>query len=149
MADPTLDMPAPVRWARSQDAKLRNPRLQRWQLPPTGDVVGRRSLPAPIVLQNILYVGFVKAGDLSGCDSRPANWSLQPVAIEEVTNRLRPRFKVKSGESREIGVSLETPEKIRKLQTALHAKAKGSRPYPIGAPPRESGSSPRRDDEPA
>jgi len=50
-----------------------------------------------MVLRNILYVGFVKAGGLSGCDSRPANWSLQPVAIgaiEEVTNRLRPRFKV-------------------------------------------------------
>ena len=43
---------------------------------------------------NILYVVCrVKAGDLSGCDSRPANWSLQPVAIgaiEEVTNRLKP-----------------------------------------------------------
>ncbi len=32
-------------------------------------------------------------------------------------------------ESREIGVSLQTPEKVRKLQTALHAKAKGSPRY--------------------
>lgn len=31
-----------------------------------------------------------------------------------------------SGKSREIGVSLPTPPKVRKLQEALHAKAKGS-----------------------
>jgi group II intron reverse transcriptase/maturase len=39
-----------------------------------------------------------------------------------------PWFKADVGksESREIGVSLSTPEKVRKLQTALHAKAKGS-----------------------
>ena len=50
--------------------------------------------PRANVLRDILYVVCrVKAGDLSGCDSRPANWSLQPVAIgaiEEVTNRLKP-----------------------------------------------------------
>jgi group II intron reverse transcriptase/maturase len=32
-------------------------------------------------------------------------------------------------EDREIGVSLQTPEKVRKLQTALHAKAKGAPSY--------------------
>ena len=38
-----------------------------------------------------------------------------------------PWFKVNAGrgESREIGVSLSTPQTVRKLQTALHAKAKG------------------------
>ena len=42
-----------------------------------------------------------------------------------------PQFKVNAtrGESQEIGVNLQTPEKVRKLQTALHAKAKGSPDY--------------------
>jgi RNA-directed DNA polymerase len=42
-----------------------------------------------------------------------------------------PQFQnnVSRAESREIGVSLETPEKVRKLQEALHAKAKGSPGY--------------------
>ena len=42
-----------------------------------------------------------------------------------------PQFKASAGrgESREIGVSLSTPEKVRKLQSALHAKAKGSPGY--------------------
>lgn len=33
------------------------------------------------------------------------------------------------GEDWEIGVSLKTPEKVRKLQMALHAKAKGVPSY--------------------
>ena len=33
------------------------------------------------------------------------------------------------GESREIGVSLAPPETVRKLQVALHAKAKGAPGY--------------------
>ena len=39
-----------------------------------------------------------------------------------------PQFQnnVSRAESREIGVSLEPPEKVRKLREALHAKAKGS-----------------------
>ena len=42
-----------------------------------------------------------------------------------------PRFKdnARRGESREIGVSLSPPETVRKLQTALHAKAKGRPGY--------------------
>jgi RNA-directed DNA polymerase len=42
-----------------------------------------------------------------------------------------PWFKVnvRSGESREIGVSLVPPAKVRKLQETLHAKAKGSPNY--------------------
>lgn len=42
-----------------------------------------------------------------------------------------PWFKVsvRSGESREIGMSLRPPEKVRKLQETLHAKAKGSPDY--------------------
>ena len=36
---------------------------------------------------------------------------------------------VGSDEDWEIGVSLETPEKVRKLQKALHAKAKGAPDY--------------------
>ncbi len=42
-----------------------------------------------------------------------------------------PWFKdnVRSGESREIGVSLTPPPKVRKLQETLHAKAKGSPGY--------------------
>jgi len=42
-----------------------------------------------------------------------------------------PRFKanVRSGESREIGVSLSPPLKVRKLQEALHAKAKSAPTY--------------------
>jgi RNA-directed DNA polymerase len=42
-----------------------------------------------------------------------------------------PRFKVnvRSGESREIGVSLTPPLKVRMLRDALHAKAKGSPGY--------------------
>jgi len=42
-----------------------------------------------------------------------------------------PQFKegVERGKNREIGVSLTTPEKVRKLQKALHAKAKGSPGY--------------------
>ena len=42
-----------------------------------------------------------------------------------------PRFKVnvRSGESREIGVSLAPPFKVRKLQETLHAKAKGAPNY--------------------
>ena len=42
-----------------------------------------------------------------------------------------PQFKVnvRRGESREIGVSLEPPRKVRKLQEALHAKAKGAPSY--------------------
>ncbi len=42
-----------------------------------------------------------------------------------------PQFQnnVLRAESREIGVSLETPAKVRKLQEALHAKAKGSPGY--------------------
>ena len=42
-----------------------------------------------------------------------------------------PWFKVNagSGESWEIGVSLSTPQKVGKLQSALHAKAKGSPDY--------------------
>ena len=42
-----------------------------------------------------------------------------------------PWFKVNagSGESWEIGVSLSTPQKVQKLQSALHAKAKGSPDY--------------------
>jgi hypothetical protein len=51
-----LDSHTPVRWGRSQDTKLRVPPGQRRQLPPTGDVLGRAPLPAPIVLRNILYV---------------------------------------------------------------------------------------------
>lgn len=42
-----------------------------------------------------------------------------------------PRFKVSArrGESLEIGMSLTPPPKVRKLQEALHAKAKGSPDY--------------------
>src|SRR5437773_4181012 len=42
-----------------------------------------------------------------------------------------PQFKVnvRSGESQEIGVSLVPPEKVRKLQKTLHAKAKGAPSY--------------------
>ena len=42
-----------------------------------------------------------------------------------------PQFKdnAAEAESREIGVSLQPPEKTRKLQQALHAKAKGSPGY--------------------
>jgi RNA-directed DNA polymerase len=42
-----------------------------------------------------------------------------------------PQFQtnVLRAESREIGVNLETPEKVRKLQEALPAKAKGSPGY--------------------
>ena len=42
-----------------------------------------------------------------------------------------PRFRADVGrnESREIGVSLTPPEKVQKLQMALHAKAKGSPRY--------------------
>jgi RNA-directed DNA polymerase len=42
-----------------------------------------------------------------------------------------PRFKVnaRSGESREIGVSLVPPPKVRKLREALHAKAKSAPTY--------------------
>ena len=42
-----------------------------------------------------------------------------------------PQFQLNAlrAESREIGVNLETPEKVRKLQAALHAKAKGSPNY--------------------
>ena len=42
-----------------------------------------------------------------------------------------PWFKVsvRSGDSQEIGVSLLPPEKVEKLQTALHAKAKRSPDY--------------------
>lgn len=36
---------------------------------------------------------------------------------------------VRSGKSKEIGVSLQTPEKVRKLQAALHVKAKESAGY--------------------
>ncbi len=36
------------------------------------------------------------------------------------------KFNAGSGESREIGMSLRTPRKVRKLQVALHAKAKES-----------------------
>ena len=42
-----------------------------------------------------------------------------------------PQFKVdvRSKKSQEIDVSLATPEKVRNLQAALHAKAKGSPDY--------------------
>ena len=42
-----------------------------------------------------------------------------------------PQFKdnAAEAESREIGVSLQPPEKTRKLQEALHAKAKGTPSY--------------------
>ena len=42
-----------------------------------------------------------------------------------------PQFKVnvRSGQSREIGVSLAPPDKVRKLQETLHAKAKRSPSY--------------------
>jgi len=42
-----------------------------------------------------------------------------------------PQFQnnVSRADSREIGVSLEPPEKVRKLQEALHAKAKGASGY--------------------
>jgi hypothetical protein len=42
-----------------------------------------------------------------------------------------PQFKVnvRSKESREIDVSLPTPETVRNWQAALHAKAKGSPNY--------------------
>ena len=39
------------------------------------------------------------------------------------------RSNARSGESREIGVSLETPVKVQKLQEALHAKAKRAPDY--------------------
>ena len=39
-----------------------------------------------------------------------------------------PQFKVSEGSSKkeETGMSLQAPEKVRKLQNTLHAKAKGS-----------------------
>ena len=42
-----------------------------------------------------------------------------------------PEFKGqrRRGESQESGMGLEPPEKVRKLQAALHAKAKGSPNY--------------------
>src|SRR5207244_11315602 len=42
-----------------------------------------------------------------------------------------PEFKVnvERSESKEIGVNLTTPLSVQKLQTALHAKAKGSPSY--------------------
>ncbi len=39
------------------------------------------------------------------------------------------RVNVRSGESREIGMRLETPSKVRKLQETLHAKAKRAPDY--------------------
>ena len=42
---------------------------------------------------------------------------------------LSSRINVRRGESREIGVSLAPPEKVRKLQETLHAKAKRAPSY--------------------
>ena len=72
-------------------------------------------------------------------DSREGQVGLHGVADRPVVARKPgnaggakgPWFKVnvRSGESREIGVSLVTPEKVRKLQATLHAKAKESPDY--------------------
>src|SRR5260370_32968492 len=42
---------------------------------------------------------------------------------------LGSKVNVRSGDSREIGVSLEPPTKVGKLQETLHAKAKRSATY--------------------
>lgn len=59
---------------------------------------------------------------------------MRPIVLSKPGNAGRgkgPRFKanVRSGESREIGVSLVPPEKVRKLREALHAKAKSAPTY--------------------
>ncbi len=76
----------------------------------------------------------VEASDLQS-DARegqaePCGVAERPVVPSTPGNAGRgkgPWFKVNAGrgESQEIGVSLSTPQTVRKLQTALHAKAKG------------------------
>jgi hypothetical protein len=65
---------------------------------------------------------------------RPVGESERPIVPSKPGNAgggKGPQFKVngRSGESREIGVSLSPPEKVRKLQETLHAKAKRAPNY--------------------
>jgi len=62
---------------------------------------------------------------------RMAERLVVPVKSGNADGGKGPQFKdnAGSGESREIGLSLTPPEKVRKLQEALHAKAKGSPSY--------------------
>jgi RNA-directed DNA polymerase len=57
--------------------------------------------------------------------------SIVPVKPGNAGGGKGPRFKVnvRSGDSREIGVSLTPPEKVGKLQQTLHAKAKRAATY--------------------
>ena len=63
----------------------------------------------------------------SGVAERP----VVPVKSGNADGGKGPQFRddARRGESREIGVSLTPPPKVRKLQTALHAKAKESPTY--------------------
>src|ERR1041385_9271620 len=57
--------------------------------------------------------------------------SIVPAKLGNASGGKGPQFQfnVQSGESREIGVSLLPPPKVRKLQETLHAKAKSAPNY--------------------
>ena len=64
---------------------------------------------------------------LPGVSERP----IVPLKLGNAGGGKGPQFKVnvRSGESREIGVSLVPPLKVQKLQATLHAKAKSAPSY--------------------